>query len=220
MVAAGPRLNYGRGCIWSALIKSFRNFLGGTTVRPPKFWSYIKSSSFRAEDGMTYTDSKSKADILNKQFASVFSNRTDELNNGTLPDLGLKITDDLKSINIDPKGVLRVLKSLNANKSPGPDEIFAHLLKKRAESTAPILSRIYQASINQGSVPCDWTMANVTPFFKKGDISNAGNYRQISLTCVAIKVLEHNACSKFMDHLEKCNLLSNAQHDLQKAQFL
>ena len=43
-------------------------------------------------------------------------------------------------------------------------------------------------AINQGSVPCDWTKANVTPLSKKGDRSNPGNYRPISLTCVASKV--------------------------------
>ena len=58
------------------------------------------------------------------------------------------------------------------------------------------------ASINQGQVPSGWTKAIVTPLFKKGDRSNPGNNRPISLTCVACKVLKYIVCSKIMDHLE------------------
>ena len=67
-------------------------------------------------------------------------------------------------------------------------------------------------SINQGSVPSDWTKANVTHKFKKGGRSNPGNCQPVSLTPVACKVLEHIVCSRLMDHLAKYNLLSDAQH--------
>ena len=192
-------------------------------AKPKKFWSYIKSkrcdavgvSSLRANDGITYTDSKSKANILNKQFESVFC-ADDQLNRAELPHLGINISNEISCINIDQEGVLKLLKCLDPNKAPGPDEIPAHLLKECAGSIAPVLTKIYQASINQGSVPSDWTKANVTPLFKKGDRSNPGNYRPISLTCVACKVLEHIVCSKVMDHLESYNLLSDAQHGFRR----
>ena len=55
-------------------------------------------------------------------------------------------------------------------------------------------------------------MANITPLFKKGDRSNASNYRPISLKCISGKILQHIICSKVMDHLQSLNLVSDAQH--------
>ena len=140
---------------------------------------------------------------MNKQFESVFC--VDHQPNRAEPsDLGINITNEISSINIDQGGVLNLLKGFDYNKAPSPVEIPAHLLKEYASSIAPILTQIYQASINQGSVPRDWTKANVTPLFKNGagDRSNPGKYRPISLTCVTCKVLEHIVCSIIMDHLE------------------
>ena len=67
-----------------------------------KCWSFIKSkkcdalgvSLLRAENCLTCTDSTSKANILNRQFESVFNKR-----------------------------VLKLLNSLDIRKASGPDEI-------------------------------------------------------------------------------------------------
>ena len=42
----------------------------------------------------------------------------------------------------------------------------------------------------KGILPADWKSANVTPIFKKGDRSKSGNYRPVSLTSVACKIME------------------------------
>ena len=86
------------------------------------------------------------------------------------------------------------------------------MLKEYATHLAPVLAVIFQASIDQAMIPSDWKKANVTPLFKKGDRANPGNYRPISLTCIACKVLEHIISSQMMDHFEKYNVLSDAQH--------
>ena len=45
-----------------------------------------------------------------------------------------------------------------------------------------------------GGVPKEWTLAKISPLFKKGDRSLACNYRSVYLTCVACKSLEHLVC--------------------------
>ena len=52
--------------------------------------------------------------------------------------------------------------------------------------------------------------------FKKGDRSLACNYRPVSLTCVACKLLEHIVCSNIMAHLNGHKLLSEKQHAFRK----
>jgi hypothetical protein len=52
---------------------------------------------------------------------------------------------------------------------------------------------LFQASINQGTIPPEWKEVNVVPIFKKGDKSCASNYRPVSLTVVTCK--KHIICS-------------------------
>ena len=50
----------------------------------------------------------------------------------------------------------------------------------------------------------EWKLGNVTPLFKKGDKSNPGNYRPISLTSVVCKLMESILRDKIVEFLEKC----------------
>jgi hypothetical protein len=47
--------------------------------------------------------------------------------------------------------------------------------------TAPILTIIFQKSLQTGCIPTDWKHANVAPAYKKGEKYNTANYRPISL---------------------------------------
>ena len=57
-----------------------------------------------------------------------------------------------------------------------------------------------------------WCRAYVTPVFKKGDKSQAVNYRPISLTCILSKVLEHIMASQIVKHMNEHSLLYDLQH--------
>jgi hypothetical protein len=54
------------------------------------------------------------------------------------------------------------------------------------------------------------------PIFKKDDKSKAVNYRPVSLTVVLCKVIEHIICSNVMKHLDRNNMLTDAQHGFRK----
>ena len=47
---------------------------------------------------------------------------------------------------------------------------------------------------------------------KKGKKSDPSNYRPISLTCIALKILEHIVHSHVMKHFEHYNILTDCQH--------
>ena len=63
------------------------------------------------------------------------------------------------------------------DKTPGPDEIHLMLLKQCAAEIARLLADIYQRSFNDSVIPKEWKLANISPIFKKGKKSDAGNYR-------------------------------------------
>ena len=70
----------------------------------------------------------------------------------------------------------------------------------------------YRDSIITGTVPLKWKNANVCAIFKKGKKSDPANYRPISLTCIASKILEHIVHSHVMKHLQVNQILTDCQH--------
>ena len=75
-----------------------------------------------------------------------------------------------------------------------------------------MLTAIFKQSLTSGNLPSDWSRANVTPVYKKGNKNLAENYRPVSLTCITCKLLEHVICSHIHKHLEKHSILSKFQH--------
>ena len=49
------------------------------------------------------------------------------------------------------------------------------ILKELSHELAPILSVIFQASLDSGQLPEDWRNANVSPIYIKGDRTRAEN---------------------------------------------
>jgi hypothetical protein len=122
----------------------------------------------------------------------------------------------MRLIEITENGVFKLLSNLKAQKAAGPNLIPTQLLRELAPIIAPMLTKLFQASINQGTIPPEWKEANVVPIFKKGDKSCASNYRPVSFTVVTCKMLEHIICSSIHKHLEKHRILTDAQHGFRK----
>ena len=135
-----------------------------------------------------------KAEALNEYFASVFAiedkTNTPDFYDGSKSN-GISVTD----IIITPAVVEKKLHQLNQFKAQGPDLIPPKVLKELSKEIAVPLSKIFNKSLETGKIPYDWKSAEVTAIFKKGSKSEPGNYRPVSLTCIACKVLE----SKIMD---------------------
>ena len=184
----------------------------GTTKR---FWGFIKSLKNDSggvaplrDDGVLNSSPKDKAEVLNKHFSSVFTNVT----NSSYPDLGNSPYKNMPSIYITVNGVKKLLLKLNPYKAAGPDQIKHKILRECANEIAPIFTILFNKSLISGSVPSDWSMAFVAPIFKKGEKYQASNYRPVSLTCIACKLLEHIVVSNILDHLDNFNILVDNQH--------
>ena len=147
-----------------------------------------------------------QATLLNNQFASVFTSED------TTTPLSPSPYPDMNHITIHTNGVAKMLRHIKAHKATGPDEIPARLLKEAADQLAPMLTTIFQASYNQGTVPTAWLQADVVPIFKKGDPSAPSNYRPISLTAICWKLMEHIMQSNIMSQLDSHSILNDAQH--------
>ena len=61
-------------------------------------------------------------------------------------------------------------------------------------------------------MPADWKLANVSPIRKKGSRAMASNYRPVSLTCLASKLMESIIRDAMVRHLLENDLCTTAQH--------
>ena len=122
----------------------------------------------------------------------------------------------MPEIQVNEPGILKLLQNLKPHKAGGPDNIKPIILKQLAIEIAPILTFIFNTSLETGEVPSDWRNANVVPIYKKGSRYNASNYRPISLTCICCKILEHVIATAIMTHSDINNMLSPFQHGFRR----
>ena len=156
---------------------------------------------------LTFEDSK-KADILERQFSSVFTVEPD----GDIPILPDHTGAVIEGLQTNTEEVLKRLKELNPSKSCGPDDLPPRLLRELAHELAEPITTLFNASLRTSSVPADWKTANITSVFKKGSKKIAENYRPVSLTCILCKMLESIVRVAVMEHLSRNNLISDKQY--------
>jgi len=191
-----------------------------------RFWSFIKHCGQGSRDipGLKgdipaeQQTSVDKANILNDQFQSVFSKPTPislktMCEQETLEDQSPKMIP----LTFTTAGIDKMLCELKVHKACGPDGIKPVVLQNLHMSIAPILQLLFQKCYDTQQTPDEWRRANVTPIYKKGDKSDPANYRPVSLTCIACKLMEHVVCSALMRHLEGHKLLHPNQHGFRQA---
>ena len=197
---------------------------------PKKLFSLIKNAKMDPSGiaplrdnstGLLKTDNKGKANLLNRQFQSVFTPMSpislaqcciSTLKNYNIPTVLSRTFPEMPPISISVCGIQKQLSNLNPDKAAGPDNIKPLVLKNLSDQISPILQLLFQKSIDTGIVPQIWTSANVVPLFKKGNKEDPANYRPISLTCILCKVLDHIVTSNLSDHFDKHNILYDLQH--------
>ena len=192
------------------------DFLDDSIKQNPKgFWSHIKKLGKEDTDNQdlkvgnqVFTEPRAKAEVLNNQFSSVFNKEETE----DIPHLGENPIPTIATINITTSGVEKQLSGLKADKASGPHGIPPWFLKENAREISKVLTDIYQDCIDTGTVPIQWKHANVCAIHKKGKKSDPSNYRPVSLTCIASKVLEHIVHSHVMKHLSQYGVLTDYQY--------
>ena len=152
---------------------SYRRYIKEVCIQGNKrFWTFIKGlrkdsagiPALKNEDCILVTDNIKKAELLNKQFKSVFTQEdTDHL-----PQITKRKFPGMPEINVNVNGVQKLLSELNIHKATGPDDIPSRILKDYANEIAPALPVVFRKSLSTGELPESWRQANITPIFKKG----------------------------------------------------
>ena len=79
---------------------------------------------------------------------------------------------------------------MKPGKSQGPDKILPRILKETYQYIKQPLEKIFRKSLDEGILPEDWKIANVSAIHKSRDRKRSENYRPIRLTSVVGKFME------------------------------
>jgi hypothetical protein len=100
--------------------------------------------------------------------------------------------------------VYNALKSVDTNKSTGPDNIGGRVLKTLADSLAQPICDLFNLSISSGNVPRIWKTSSIVPIPKSSGASEPKDYRPIALTPILAKCLERLISPMISDKLDDC----------------
>ena len=107
------------------------------------------------EGKLTKTDQET-ADILCNYFGEVFTKENVWKQDTASP------LENVMEICITEELVLKALKHLKEDKSPGPDGIHPMVLREAAAEVVRPLTMIFRQSVSQGVLPDDWKKANIS----------------------------------------------------------
>ena len=123
------RLKDARSKVKQNIYQSHRTYISEIVAAslndsPKSFWSYIRAlykeetgiPTLRTNSGLPATSDCAKANVLNEQFQSVFTD--EDMQN--LPSCK-KLFPDMTETNFDLDGVIKQLQKINPNKANGPE---------------------------------------------------------------------------------------------------
>ena len=203
-----------------AILNYENGIIASKNSNPKKFYNYVSRKNKYGRDKICLkigddleTDETKCANALNEYFGSVFTTGP-SISVGTTTDNNRYIEMPEITINLD--NVVKKLNEIDANKSTGPDGIPGYILKKFSHVFAPILTKLFRKSYNNGIVPAELKTANVVPLFKCGDRLQPQNYRPISLTPIIAKIFEGIFHDALIAHTEINSIICPEQHGFLK----
>jgi hypothetical protein len=96
--------------------------------------------------------------------------------------------------------------------SSGCDGIPSVLYKQCCDELCLPLQVIFTVSLSSGKLPNDWLTSAATPIHKKGSRLLTANYRPVSLTVTACRILERIIKQYLVDFIFSHRLISSDQH--------
>ena len=160
------------------------------------------------------TNSKDISNELNNFFTSIGANIEQELPPSSVDPTAYIQYDSLETCFLNPvtpESISVILRELKVT-GGGIDPISSKVLKILEPSICVPLSHIVNLCFITGCFPDSLKVSTVTPIFKCGEKSDAGNYRPISVLSPLSKIIEKCIYHRICSYLNYRNILADNQY--------
>ena len=180
----------------------------GSIINPNKKSKQNKISKLYV-DGTYITDNKTISNQMNDYFCNIGKKLANELPHRPNPTTYLKnkVTETLFLSPIENYEIIKEITSLNAKKSPGPDNISPKILKNCQTVLIEPLCKIFNSSIETAIYPSKLKLAKIIALYKKSCHHMPENYRPISLLSCIDKIYEKLLHKRFIKFIDKHNII-------------
>ena len=107
---------------------------------------------------------------------------------------------------IKEEEVLKAIKGLKKNKSPGLDNIISEFIIYGKYDLVKSICKLFNLVFRTTSYPKIWTVSYLKPVHKKDIISDPGNYRGIAVSSYLSKLFSLVLLNRLHDYVGKTNL--------------
>ena len=174
----------------------------------------VESQCVRDEGGRLLRDKGRIRERCVRFFRSLLNSKSDMLD----PDIPKRLPQQpvASALGIEPteEEIATAMKAMANEKAVGPDGLPAELLKLLLQQDRTILLEFHRLTTliwREGKVPQQWKGAVITVLHKKGDKTECGNYRGVSLVSHAGKVLLKVVARTLSAYCEAKGLLPEEQ---------
>ena len=112
--------------------------------------------------------------------------------------------------------ILKSVQSLKNNKAAGLDSITNEMIKSGISTLLHLLTKFFNNLICLGKYPSSWNTGKIIPLHKKGDRSDPGNYRGITISSCLGKLFNSILNSRLQKFLVSNNILQDEQIGFRK----
>ena len=213
-----------KDAIISHLNQQEKNAVSTIKTNPKFFYSYAKRMSktkstvapLRNGDGVLTSNAAEKAELLQAQYVSVFSDPAQADVEACKSDINKVEEANLSYFEFTPDDIKEAIKELDPYSAAPDGDIPAKIICDFRDALSLPLWLLWKRSFDTGVIPPDLKLQYITPIYKKGNRTEAVNYRPVSLTSHIIKIFERVVRKHLVKHLEDNNILPDSQHGFRK----
>jgi len=164
-------------------------------------------------DGVNISDPQIMADSFNAYFCNIAADLENRIPPGVCQPIQYMGQPSVNSMFVSPSTSANVLNVINRLKNKGASlySVPTYIFKYCSDLLSPIISRLFNFSLDKGTFPACLKGAVVTPVHKAGNKKCIGNYRPISTLPLLSKIFEKVMLQRLNSFIQVNNILCNNQ---------
>ncbi len=160
-----------------------------------KFWSAVKylnkkhsSIPVLNHGSVSANTNEQKAEMLNSFFSTCFNQAMSPLSPCNDPIASAEEDSSIDDLLCTVEEVCGLLSVLEVSKATGPDGISTRLLKTTPEFIAPLITKLFNLSLQTGCVPRGWKRSTIVPIPKTSPATTPNSYRPVYRTVTGLSL--------------------------------